>query len=360
LLKAPWAAFAEPFSEIRGIRELTDGTVLVADGRELRVDRVDFVNGTRQRVGAIGSGPGEYQWPTGLIALPGDSTAIIDGMSVRFLIVRADGKTGGTIDRRGVPTGTEGSLSLAPVQAFDSLGMAYGAAQPVRLSGSGTPQVADSFAVQRWRPGRSGRDTVAFVAVDKDPTRRASAGGVSTAARRVAFASADQWAVANDGRVAVVHRDPYFVEFVQPDGRRHIGAAVPYQRVRVTNAHRAQFLREANRPQMWIMFERRGMSPTLKLTRPVASEHIWEFPDYLPPFLHRAVAFASDGTLWIKRTTPASDPPTYDVLDRTGVVIRRVILRAHSTVVGFGRGVVYVARTDLDDLEYLERYALPL
>ena len=60
------------------------------------------------------------------------------------------------------------------------------------------------------------------------------------------------------------------------------------------------------------------------------------------------------------RTRPAGDKiPTYDVFDRTGTLVKKVSLNPSSRVIGFGKGVVYVVRTDEDDLQYLQRYARP-
>jgi hypothetical protein len=44
------------------------------------------------------------------------------------------------------------------------------------------------------------------------------------------------------------------------------------------------------------------------------------------------------------------------VFDQQGRKIAEVTLRPRSRVVGFGQGTVYVARSDEDDLQYLERY----
>jgi hypothetical protein len=83
------------------------------------------------------------------------------------------------------------------------------------------------------------------------------------------------------------------------------------------------------------------------------------WPEFLPPFLGGAFSFAPDGMLWVKRTGPADAPPTYDVISETNGIVMRVVLPLKSRVVGFGaNGVVFVARTDDDDLQHLQRYRL--
>ena len=85
-----------------------------------------------------------------------------------------------------------------------------------------------------------------------------------------------------------------------------------------------------------------------------------EFADTKPPFdgsSAGSVLATPEGEAWVLRTRPAADKvPTYDVFDRTGALVRKVSLNPNSRVVGFGRGTVYVARTDEDDLQYLQKY----
>lgn len=67
-----------------------------------------------------------------------------------------------------------------------------------------------------------------------------------------------------------------------------------------------------------------------------------------------------DGEVWVLRTRPAGDKiPTYDIFSRTGALVKSVALNPRSRVVGFGKGAVYVVRTDQDDLQYLQRYMRP-
>jgi hypothetical protein len=64
--------------------------------------------------------------------------------------------------------------------------------------------------------------------------------------------------------------------------------------------------------------------------------------------------------LWVRRASTHDDKsPRYDVFDATGKLTMQVVLPANATLVGFGRGTVYLSRTDDDDLRYLQRYAAP-
>jgi hypothetical protein len=160
--------------------------------------------------------------------------------------------------------------------------------------------------------------------------------------------------------VALVHPSDYHVEFVTGSARA-VGKPIPYSRVRVTDGHKKEFL--AQRGPMCA----RG-SNTLTFTGPdgktqtatmMPSPEPKEWPDVLPPFLVNAAVFAPDGMLWVQRTGGADDPPSFDVIDPKGAVVHRVVLAKRARLLGFGKGTVYVARVDDDDLQYVQRYRPP-
>ena len=80
------------------------------------------------------------------------------------------------------------------------------------------------------------------------------------------------------------------------------------------------------------------------------------WPAVKPPFLANAVQVDPAGRVWVLRTRAWNDSiPTFDVFDANGRVIERVALPKRTRLVGFGNGVAYLARTDDDDLVWLQR-----
>jgi hypothetical protein len=66
------------------------------------------------------------------------------------------------------------------------------------------------------------------------------------------------------------------------------------------------------------------------------------------------------GRLWVERSLPAGAKTTvFDVFDRAGNLVDRIELPVGSRVVGFDRAWIYAARADADDLEHLQRMAMP-
>lgn len=363
----PDAEFEEPFTQVGAIRELKDGRVIVMDSRDKVVQVVDLRSGATEKIGREGSGPGEYALPLQLLALPGDSSLVFDMLNRRLLVVTPSAKPGGFVTLPSADAGRDGGRGgmvmvggMTPT-ASDARGRLYAAAPPLLMTPEG-PKTADSVAIERWDRATGKRDTVAFLAVPKGAAQVSGGGrgGRGDVSVRIGgssgpFPEADQWAVAPDGRVAIVHLNPYRVDFVSGGGARIAGQPIRMQRVKVTEGHKAQW-REERRNALGIAItnDNGRMSAQTMVNRNVQDPAEW--PEYLPPFLANAARFAPDGRLWIRRTTPADEPPTYDVIDGNGRVVERVLLPKRTRLAGFGTGVVYAVRSDEDDLQYLQRY----
>ena len=89
-LGAPTATLTHEFTQLRGVRELPDGRLLVSDRLEPALYVVDLKTGRATRIGREGSGPEEYRMPSTLLPLPGDSTLLADEGNARFMIIGPD------------------------------------------------------------------------------------------------------------------------------------------------------------------------------------------------------------------------------------------------------------------------------
>jgi hypothetical protein len=357
-LARPQVEFAEPFSEVGSIRELRDGRVVVVDARELTVKLVDFRTGLASTIGRSGEGPGEYRWPSRLFALPGDSSLLHDGAGGRLMIIGADGKPGGFFDpnRAGESDSLLARARRFYVRSADARGNLYGELQPIRVGAGGVLELADHSAIERLEVATRKRDTVALWPLRKDANARLARGMVVTRPRMQAFPAWEQWVVAPDGRIAFVFPDPYRVNYVRANRLVTENQPIPYEKIRVDDAVKKQYREERERPTMVMRYSRDGGS-SIGLTRRPFSEPA-EWPEFLPPYLSQVV-FSSDGLLWIPRATAAGKPPLYDIIDGQGKLFERVELPPRTKLVGFGTKSVYVVRLDADDLQYLQRHALP-
>jgi hypothetical protein len=332
----PAAVAEEPFSELRSVRELSDGRVIVLDMRDQTIQVIDFASGDAAAIGRRGQGPGEYARAMSLMPWPGDSTAVVDGGAGRFLLIGPDAKPGRVI----TDLGQGAEVSPRSVRAVDGAGRVYvgGLGTPVK---SGELVPPDSMRLRRvdLRTGQS--LPLGSVALPKSEIKVSGSGGKlsSVEITREPFAVGDEWDVASDGRVAIVRRDGYRLDQVMPDGRVVRGPTIGAAPLKVTEADRKDYL---------------ASLPNAAPARAAG----FQWPETRPPFPTRAVVALSSGETWVLRNQPAgARSMMYDVFGAAGRPVARLILSADRRVIAATSRWIYVARTDSDGLQYLERYA---
>lgn len=368
------AEFADPFTQITGVRELKDGRVLVVDSRDKVVQLLDLKSGSATKVGREGQGPGEYSLPMAIIALPGDSSGVFDPLNRRYLLIGPDGKPGGFFstqvkadDDSARPGGGGGGrfllggVSMTPPRGTDHRGNIYVAGAPFKPGADG-PVPADSAPLQRFNRLKRSYETIGYLKVIKPQI----SGGAGRTEVRIGganpFAALDDWAVAPDGRVAIVYASDYHVEWIAPNGQRTAGPPTPYNKTRLTNAHKKWWNDNRRRNMTGLMVTNQNGRISASTAAPPSGplEERDDWPEYLPPFMgNGAVLAAPNGQLWVLQTGASENVlPTYDIFDASGKLTGRLQLAKRSRVVGFGSNTVYVARSDQDDLQYLQRFRL--
>jgi hypothetical protein len=337
----PVTRFPEPFSIVTGVRVLSSGEILVADRIEKSVVRLDRTLQRAVRIGRDGSGPGEYAAPAGLVALPGDSTLLVDPGLMRLTAYDREGRAGASMPM------LEGYSLLWPTQS---------AGQHLYWHNPDAAQATRGGKVQLQRLDRaSGRRDVAAT-MDVPPQLWPENARQGWGAPTVAFFTRDAYAVAPDGRVAIVRYSPYRVDWVEREGRIRRGAARTVAPIPVTQADKEEWAARIARarPQMRGDDGRVAQMPGFQadLSRTV-------FPTHYPPFLDDAASVAPDGTVWVQRAIPSRlRRVEYDLFDADGAWRATVRLAVGQKVVGFrGAEVVLVTRDD-DGLEWLEVAAL--
>ncbi|MGD2124011.1 MAG: hypothetical protein PVJ76_19830 [Gemmatimonadota bacterium] len=313
------------------MKELQDGRVVLVDEAEKTVLLLNSQLATASTLGGRGSGPGEYLVPSRLFSLAGDSSAVLDDPNRRLLVFTPEGEPGGVFNF---------FPEFRAARASDGHGRLYQA----RRDG-------DSFAIVRWTPPSPTFDTVGHFPVPAD----ARPEGMAIPLVDVnPFPMSATWAVAADGTIAIVHPDPYRVEVIRLDGAREEGPVMEVRRVEVSEDHKNQWRESFGRPQVEARVTLRGGGGAATNRIPAIEPANW--PRYLPPFLREAATFAGDGRLWVQRTTPAGDPPTFDVFDSQGRRVEQMVLPQGRRLLGFGLGTLYAVSRDDLDLEYLEQY----
>jgi len=362
------------FTDLRSMRELSDGRLLVTDRGERALYVISFDDGGEVRqVGRRGQGPREYMVPSKLFPIGADSTLLIDGTRTRWLVLN------GTeiVDVLTAPAPVLEALTVEGMlgdRAVDRVGVSW---SPDAMPGASS--TADSvrirLAARPWeaREGLPAMDTLDFT------LKGAGAGGIDGCAiaagprrsggnpppRASAIRTcgdlypADDRAVAfDDGWLAIAHVEPYRVSWGSPEGVWTEGPPVELEPVPYTDTERCAAA------QGW---DYRGMG------RCEGSEYgMQPPPERYHPFVRdlrsrrtlgetRTVLAAPDGRLLVRRTpTMATVNFTrYDVFDRTGARVARIRLPAEEAILGFGASTVYTVRTDEVDLQWVRRHDWP-
>ena len=362
------AIFPEPFSRIVGLRELSDGRVLIADQLERHVSFIDFASGEINQVGRRGQGPGEYEAPRGLLPLSSDASMLVDFGTMRMTRVEPNGRLTGSWPL----ISTDGGIRIVRPTASDAQGNVYHSqAGTFNVQAGPGPAPTDSAPVVRWNLETDAPDTVATLYAPPALGSSSGRGGGSgfsfnTAGgarimgiQRRPFLPRDSWTVTADGRVAVVRASEYRVDWYAPGGQVTRGSVVDYDPIRITNAEKEAWADQQGSQQMTMRVMggsgSGGGSRTFQAPRPDVEGT--EFPEFKPPFGENAASVTPDGKVWVMRSQRHDEAGAlYDVFDAAGERVRQVRLEENRQVVGFGAGVVYVVVTDDDDLQWLERY----
>lgn len=346
-LGRPDAVLPEPFSQIRGVRELSDGRVLITDWIEERLVITDPSFTRTNGLGRTGAGPQEFRLPASLLPMAADSTLLSDVGNARFIVVSPEGRFARTI-----ATERPGLGSTAGV---DAAGRLYFAMPAWARGSSALP--GDSLEVFRYDPRTSRTERLTVVKGSTPPAHRGPR--LTPGFSMVALAAQDLWRVLPSGELVVVRAGDYRVERVAATGVQS-GPSYRYQTAPVGQADKTAFVREfVSRAPTSGRGPDGGMGHTPQMSEAEIARMVEtnEFAATLPPF-DRAVV-GPDGELWVQRGRHVGAPSTWDRFDLAGRRIGQVTLPDGRAVVALGARHAYIAATDADGLQTLERYPRP-
>jgi hypothetical protein len=374
-LPKPVKEIEDPFSMINaGFNSAVEfrGKLLVADAGDTQLFMVDFTTGTKTPVGKRGAGPGEYTALISVFKLGGDTTWILDaGRMVAFL---PDGKSGTTFPFILQQINPVDSTTLSAPMAVDARGSFYANALQMHVGVAGdnpnatggvrvNAKFVDSATIVRFDPRVMNAPRTRFARVLSPAASAGMKQQVLGTTVKMSMAwpglvSGDAWAVFPDGRIGIVRSD-YRVEFYGVDGKLGATSKIPYERIKVTEADKKLEVDKAQKTVKEQMpMYKKMMPPGYNLEFEMTAPTSW--PAEYPAIVPIGVRAAPDGRLWVQRYVPARvDREQWDVLDQTGKLVSRWQLPPKVSIIAVGDGVVYTARTDEDDLRYVQRVALP-
>ncbi|HEV8363697.1 MAG TPA: hypothetical protein VGQ52_09270 [Gemmatimonadaceae bacterium] len=342
---------SQDFTQIRGLRELPDGRVLLSDRLDKGVVVADFATNSVRVIGRTGRGPAEYRMPTTLTPLAGDSTLLSDEGNSRVAIIGPDLK----IHRSFNVMLPGGSMAMG-ARSVDKQGRFY-LQIPAWMSNPQSPNANDTIPIVRFDAKARKVDTLLRVKGMSwlPPGPRYGFGWV-------VFAPQDVWTVAADGRIAVVRSGDYHVEWYEPNGRVVRGPPVRFERIPVGMEERLAHVREfLDNSSIGGRDAEGALSPIPaemkdeKHVREMATKNT--FAETKGPFTDGPLLLGPDGTLWVERSVRLGDTPLWDVFDGSGEHVLRVRLPAKRQLAGVGARHLYVVATDDDGVQHLERYS---
>ncbi len=357
------AVFPEAFSMISGLRELSDGRVMIADPLGQALVVVDIVAGVADTIGRVGGGPDEYQQPDGVFPLPGDSTLLVDLGNGRLTVIGPDFEFGETTPiAQGEPrsgAGMGGGMSIVLPRATDSRGGVYFQPMGGMGPGRGPP---DSAAVVRWDRGTGAMDTVATIKLrEMDVQTSGAANERRMMMRPKPYSPQDAWAAGWNGMVAAVRSNMYYVEWITRDGVTVRSPDIQFNPVRVRQADKEEYLDRAVAGGLQVRMSIENGVRRMGFSRggggggqPDLNAYTW--PDTKPAFEADGVWVTPEGDAWVNRSVAAGEAPVVDVFDAEGNHKETLILPVGRRIVGFGAAHVYLSAADEFDLQWLERY----
>ena len=402
----PALATSEAMSAVAAVQALPGGRLLVNDPARRRVVLLDSMlkqvavvaDTTAATKNAYGGQNG------GLIPFRGDSALFVDPQSLSMLVIDPAGKIARIMAAPrandvffllGGPMGNPG---------FDAKGrlvyrmMGMGPRGGPRAPGQPmTPPVfPDSVPIVRYDLTARKLDTAAFVKVyaPRFSVVQEEGGGMRMSSFINPLPEVDDWAILPDGTIAIVRKD-YHVDFIDADGNRTSGPKIPFEwqrltdsmKVAIIDSSKAAFERMraagpgagpggnqvvvATGPggpppggapggavPMIVIREDGGNAPPRRGGAagerraegppPMSFVQPSELPDYRPAFSNGSVRADADGKLWVRIISPKpASGPEYDVIDRTGKLVDRVVVPAGTTIAGFAPGgIVYLGVRD--------------
>ena len=318
-LPPPLWTSVESFSSIGGVRELSDGRLIVLDAKERRIALLGSDGKLSAEIGRQGAGPGEFRFANRHIALPGDTTFVPDQSLRRFLVIDEAGKAVATI-----PFPEAIASGLISAHSADAEGRLVFAPYFASRRDDGAPEDAPLLA---WSHRTNRVDTIATIRLQRSKKIPVT-GGIAT--YNIRYSPADAWLPLSTGEVAILHPEGYREEIIGRGSPNRLGPVTLFDRVRVADEER--------------------------VPKQVAAD----IPDVKPPFWDREPLAGPSGELWSQRSAAfGASERLWDVFDRTATRVRTYALDKSLRIASFGRQAIYVIRTDGDGLEWIEKRPIP-
>lgn len=353
---------------VSAIRILSDGRVIVND---IRRRQLLLFDSTLMKIGIIADSTGNLDVAyrsrsAGIIPYRSDSTLFVDPVALGMLVIDPSAHVARVM---AVPRPQDamflvGGPSGSPM--FDSAWRLVhrGTASPVVPKSTfpviQLPIAPDSAPLVRIDIPTRRLDTLTSYRVFKVESKidLTASGAINVTTTINPLQPVDDWAVSANGEIAILRGRDYHIDWVHPDGTTSSTSKIPFDWERMTDSSKRAVLDSSK-----VVFEKelkeampalaaiggRGNASVPPGMGLVTMPEPTELPDYRPAFNAGAMHADLGGNLWIRTTKVANGGSVYDVVDRSGRLVDRILVPRGRVVVGFGAGdIVYTGVLDGD------------
>ena len=410
LINTPDASSKATLGIVAAVRQLPGGRLIVNDIQKRQLLMLDNTLNNATVIADSVSGGANAYGPSagGIIPYFADSTLFIDPRDLSMFVI----DPAGSIARvaavpRSQDAATLGSNMLG-TPALDSKGrIVYrgGIGRMTMPAGGGRgaggpmiPDFPDSSVLVRVDLTSRKIDTAGFFKITKTKMNVVQSDkGFSMTSEINPMQIVDDWAVTDDGAIAIIRGRDYHIDWVDADNHITSSAKIPFDWQRLSDEDKVAIIdstktaMEAARAKMAA-----GGGPTMMGPGAGGGERVTimqfgagggdgggrakamtegaagaglnmsplvfvapsELPDYRPAIQAGSAKPDLDGNVWIRTSATRAGSiagPIYDVVNRKGELVDRIQVPAGRTIVGFGKGgVVYMMARD-DKAAWLER-----
>lgn len=328
------------FNHVRGLVRLHDGTIVVANGNPQQLRFFDSHGRLVRTAGRKGSGPGEFQSPTRLFSLRGDTLVVFDSPGRRIVLFAANGTHLST--HALTPPGDRREPAI--IGAFADQRLLAGSSDVQTVPPRPLPYYFGQHAFVYGLDGRAGSDIGPFGEGEHFVQHTVPEFG-NIAYWDLAFGR--QTTIAARGNDILVGDGSTF----ELKAYSRAGALIEVLRAATTPERLTDAERSAYREN-----ELKGLAPR---ERAIAVKMVDEmpYPKLLPSFKRFFVA--DDGRIWIQRYPHvAESQERWIILDARGRFLDELALPAGFRLWAAGVGYALGVYRDEDDVEHVRQYAL--
>jgi hypothetical protein len=327
-------------NRVRGAVRLRDGTIVVANGNPQQLRFFDLRGRLVRTAGRRGNGPGEFQSPSRLWVLRGDTLLVYDALARRIVLFGSNGAHLAT--RQVAPP--QGRTAPAILGAFQDQSLLAGSSDIVTSPPRATPYYFGQHVFVYGLDGRPGQDIGPFgdgehFVQHTVPERGGTAYWDLAFGRRTTIAARGNDILVGDGSTFELR------SYSRAGALREILRASTTPE-RLTDAERNAYRQS----------ELRGVQPSDRaITEKMLDE--MPYPKVIPMFKRFLVA--ADGRIWIQRYPHVGEPQErWVVLDARGQFLDELTMPPRFSLWSAGAGYALGIYHDGDDVEHVRQYAL--